>query len=197
MLFSVLPVMPEISVADIRTDLKSMHEIDKHVLHECQKGLAFDDLLIHNYISNLCGLSLEVLHGYGQAADTICQFCKYPQQMLIHMLWCCPKAAHIRDRFCLDSHDFDPANIPNAILLGIPLAMGVCSQNTFWGQNHRHFKAKTNIIGCFNTGRSMLTSVGHKLITLSHSCPQLNARQMFIQLKGFQHCSIFPHPPVL
>ena len=185
----------EIAVAGTRSDLKGMHEIDKHVLQQCQKGLASDDLIIYNYLSNLCGLSLEVLHGYGQAASTVCQFCKHPQQKSIHLLWFCLKFGHIRDRFGLDCTDFDAANIPNTILLGIPLALGVCSQNSFSGQHHRRFQAKADFLGCFNTGRAMLTNVRDKLSTFAHTCPQLNARQMFIHSRGFQHRGPLPPPP--
>ena len=41
----------------------------------------------------------------------------------------------------------------------------------------------------------MLTNVRDKLSTFAHTCPQLNARQMFIHSRGFQHCGPLPPPP--
>ena len=152
-------------------------EIGGQAIAKIQPGFDLEDKFIYNHLATLSGLSMQTLADYGQAQSTICQFCQAPAQDLLHLLWACPCLEH-RCRYGMGKDNFDPSIVPFCVFMGIPMAMGLCSQEAFWGAAYQQVVENADILGHFHSGKAFLLATRDKLQNLANSFPTLKARQI-------------------
>ena len=182
------------AVSHTRTALQGIREIDKHVVKKIQDGFAAKDRRIYNYIASLSCVSNDIMLTYGQAQSGLCAFCKKTPQTIRHLFRTCDKFEHIRDMYEVGAEHLNCEELPEAVVLGIPPALAIHPEETFWGQSHRSFGDKLDIVGCFHKGQRISPANRDRLNTLSGTWPHRCARQAFALLKGFHYWPRLPPP---
>ena len=126
------------AAAHKRTEYTGLHEIDTTVYHNATAKLTDEERHIVNNIAMGGMWCASKLHELGHADSPACQHCGAEQQTVNHILWHCPALAHAR---CTEHHNTEhiqPDDLPPALQIGVPPAMGTSSEYTYWGGEVNH-----------------------------------------------------------
>ena len=112
-----------------------LKEIDAKVWKQARK-LAIPQEHRHTYDALATGSTWNATQKYnaGLTGEARCIHCGQEHPTVVDMIKYCPHFQDIRDQYLGQFTNLNIKDIPNAIILGIPLAMCIDNTKTFWGQ---------------------------------------------------------------
>ena len=129
-----------------RNSFHGLIEIDMPVLQHVRSKIPKEDIKIFDCIVTGAVWDQDSKVSAGQDTDSSCPHCHAPTQGIAHTLHGCPGLNHIRCKHKVWSSDVDPNTLPNALLLGLPLAMCIDPSRTFWGQSASQVGVSSSIV---------------------------------------------------
>ena len=178
-----------------RADLKNIGDIDREALTKALRGRPTGDQRILKHSISLSSWSNEKLFEAGQSNSKACELCGCPTQTTRHLIYDCPALKDSRVEACKCLPGVNLNDIPNALQIGLPPAMGTDYEATFWGVPWTDCAAPTQAIGCFDTQAATESTTGDTIDRLRWESKHAQANHFVNYHRGNFEFSEFPELP--